>query len=215
MVHIISVARMLFTTIREAEGIDAIADEEQQFNQVTGKSLDTQFQDIGYAWERNVLRIVLAVLWRGGAIEVTHQGREYRHHTDPAYRQPFINNNAFQAASFAPREALDLNMLTDAARHYEAMTGSEVDSEEGALAQAFQRLAAEDRDMLLPLVEKMRAAQLPGIQPLAEFQETLDGVLEMPTDDRVKTLAGEGKTYDVAEAERLLRMYTDKCTVGV
>ena len=125
---------------------------------VTGKSLDTQFQGIGYAWERDVLRIVLAVLLRGGAIEVTHQGRKYRNHNDPACRQPFINNNAFRAASFAPREALDLKMLTDAARHYEAMTGSEVDIEEGALAQAFQRLAAEDRDMLRPLVEKMQSS---------------------------------------------------------
>jgi hypothetical protein len=108
-------------------------------NKVTGTSLDTQFQGIGYAWERNVRRIVLAVLLRGGAIEVTHQGRKDRNHHDPACRQPFINNNAFRAASFAPREALDLKMLTDAARHYEAMTGSEVDSEESALAQAFQR----------------------------------------------------------------------------
>ena len=173
---------------------------------VTGKSLDTPFQGIGYAWERDVLRIVLAVLLRGGAIEVTHQGRKYRNHNDPACRQPFINNNAFRTASFAPREALDLKMLTDAARHYEAMTGSEVDIEEGALAQAFQRLAAEDRDMLRPLVEKMRAAQLPGLQPLAEFQETLEGVLEMPTDDCVKTLAGEGKSYQETRA-RVQRLH--------
>jgi hypothetical protein len=54
-------------------------------------------------------------------------------------------------------------MLTDAARHYEAFTGNEVDIEEGALAQAFQRVATEDRDMLRPLTEKMRAAQLPGL----------------------------------------------------
>jgi hypothetical protein len=66
-------------------------------------------------------------------------------------------------------------MLTDAARHYEAITGSEVDIEEGALAQAFQKLAAEDRNLLLPMAEKMKVAQLPGIQYLAEFQETLDG----------------------------------------
>lgn len=175
-------------------------------NKVTGKSLDAHFQGIGYAWERDVLRIVLAVLLRGGAIEVTHQGRKYRHHNDPACRQPFLNNNAFRAASFAPREALDLRMLTDAARQYEAITGSEVDIEEGALAQAFQRLAAEDRDMLRPLAEKMRAAQLPGTDYLAEFQETLEGILEMPTDDCVKTLAGEGKSYQEARA-RVQRLY--------
>ena len=91
-------------------------------------------------------------------------------------------------------------MLTDAARHYEAITGNEVDIEEGALAQAFQRLAAEDRNMLLPLAEKMKAAQLPGTLYLAEFQETLEGILEMPTDDCVKTLAKEGKSYQEARA---------------
>jgi hypothetical protein len=169
-------------------------------NKVTGRSLDSQFQGLGYAWEREVLQLVLAVLLRGGAIEVTHQGRKYRNHNDPACRQPFSNNNAFRAASFAPREALDLRMLTDAARHYEAITGSEVDIEEGALAQAFQRLAAEDRDLLRPLAEKMKAAELPGTQSLAEFQETLEGILEMPTDDCVKTLAGEGKSYQEARA---------------
>lgn len=169
-------------------------------NKVTGKSLDTHFQGIGYAWDRDMLRIVLAVLLRGGAIEVTHQGRKYRNHNDPACRQPFINNNAFRAASFAPRESIDLKMLADAARHYEAMTGSEVDIEEGVLAQAFQSLAAEDRDMLLPLAEKVRAAQLPGMEYLTEVQETIEGILHMPTDDCVKTLAGEGKSYQEARA---------------
>ena len=182
------------------EVLDYLKREHAYGNKVTGKSLDTHFQGIGYAWERDVLRMVLAVLLRGGAIEVTHQGRKYRNHNDPACRQPFINNNAFRAASFAPREALDLKMLTDAARHYEAITGNEVDIEEGALAQAFQSIAAEDRNMLLPLAEKMKAAQLPGTPYLAEFQETLDGILEMPTDDCVKTLAGEGKSYQEARA---------------
>jgi hypothetical protein len=176
-------------------------------NKVTGKSLDTHFQGLGYAWDRDVLRIVLAVLLRGGAIEVTHQGRKYRNHNDPACRQPFINNNAFRAASFAPREALDLKMLAEAARHYEAISGNEVDIEESALAQALQRLTAEDREVLLPLLEKMRAAQLPGVEFLEEFRDTLDGILEMPTDDCVKTLAGEGKSYHETRS-RMQRLHT-------
>jgi len=182
------------------EVLDYLKREHAYGNKVTGRSLESHFQGIGYAWDRDILRIVLAVLLRGGAIEVTHQGRKYRNHNDPACRQPFTNNNAFRAASFAPREALDLRMLTEAARHYEAITGNEVDIEEGALAQAFQKLAAEDRSMLLPLTEKMRAAQLPGMPYLEEFQETIEGILEMPADDCVKTLAGEGKSYQEARA---------------
>jgi hypothetical protein len=54
--------------------------------------------------------------------------------------------------------------------------------------------------MLLPLAEKMRATQLPGPDYLAEFQETLEGILEMPGDDCVQTLAGEGQSYQEAHA---------------
>jgi hypothetical protein len=94
-------------------------------------------------------------------------------------------------------------MLTDAARHYEAITGNEVDIEEGALAQAFQRLAAEDRNMLLPLAEQMKAAQLPGTLYLASSRNARRH-LEMPTDDCVKTLAGEEKLSEArARAQHL------------
>jgi hypothetical protein len=176
-------------------------------NKVTGKMLDSHFQGIGYAWDRELLRIVLAVLLRGGAIEVTHQGRKYRNHNDPASRQAFTSHNAFRAASFAPRESLDLKMLTDAARHYETIAGSEVDIEEGALAQAFQKLAAEDREILLSLLAKMQGAHLPGTANLEEFQHTVEGILDMPNDDCVKTLAGEGKSYQ--EARTLTRRLND------
>ena len=91
-------------------------------------------------------------------------------------------------------------MLTDAARHYEAITGSEVDIEEGALAQAFQTISGRRSQFAAAAGGKMKAAELPGTQSLAEFQETLEGILEMPTDDCVKTLAGEGKSYQEARA---------------
>lgn len=187
------------------EVLDHIRREHSYGNKVTGKSLEAHFQGIGYGWERDILRLVLAVLLRGGAIEVTHQGRKYRNHNDPACREPFTNNNAFKSASYAPREALDLKMLTDATRHYEEITGKEVEIEEGAIAQAFQKLAAEDRESLLPLISRMRALGLPGVQGMEEFLEVVEGVLDMPTDDCVKTLAGEGKSYREARS-RMVRL---------
>ncbi len=167
-------------------------------NKVTGKILDAHFQGIGYGWDPDVLRIVLAVLLRGGAIEVTHQGRKHRNHNDPACRVPFTLKNAFRAASFTPRESLGLKILTAAARNYEEITGSEVDIEESAIAQAFQKLAAEDRERLLPVVANMKAYDLPGLETMVEHQQTVDGILDMATDDCVMTLAGEGKSYQKA-----------------
>ncbi|GIW91562.1 MAG: hypothetical protein KatS3mg109_1994 [Pirellulaceae bacterium] len=194
------------------EVLDYLKREHSYGNKVTGKTLDAHFGGIGYAWDRDVLRLVLAVLLRGGAIEVTHQGRKYRSHSEPACRQVFTNNNAFKAASFAPRESIDLKRLTDAARHYEEITGKEVDIEENAIAEAFKAVAAEDRQQLLPVLERMNAHQLPGTELLEEFRQTLEGILQMASDDCVKTLAGEGKTYREARQRvyRLREALTDE-----
>lgn len=174
-------------------------------NKVTGKSIETHFQGIGYGWEREIPRLVLAVLLRGGAIEVTYQGRRHRNHNDPACREPFSGQAAFRSASFAPRESLDLKMLTDAVQRYEEITGRDVDIEEGAIAQAFKHAAAEDREMLLPLVARMKALNIPGTDVMVEFMQTVQGVLEMPDDDCIKTLAGEGKAY-YANRERASKL---------
>ncbi len=194
------------------EVLDYLKREHSYGNKVTGKALEAHFSGLGYAWDRDILRLVLAVLLRGGAIEVTYQGRKYRNHSDPACRPPFTKNIAFRAASFAPREALDMKILADAARRYEQITGDEVDIEEEALAQSFKKLAADDREMLRPLLERVKAAQLPGVESLVEFQETIAGILEMPTDDCVKTLAGEGKSYQEARvrAQRLNDVLTEQ-----
>lgn len=167
-------------------------------NRVTGKMIETLFQGPGYGWDRDVIQLVLAVLLRGGAVEVTHQGRKYRNHNDPACRVPFTKVPAFRAASFAPREPIDLRTLADAARHYEEITGKEVDIEEGAIATAFKKLASEDRELLLPLGARMKALKLPGVQFMEDHLQAVEGVLEIPPDDCVKTLAGEGTSYKEA-----------------
>ena len=95
--------------------------------------LETHFSGLRYGWERESIRLGTAVLFRGGAVEVTHQGRKYRNYTEPASRPPFVNNPAFRAASFSPREALDLKVLANAARIYEEITGKDVDIEEAPI----------------------------------------------------------------------------------
>lgn len=167
-------------------------------NKITGKMLEAHFQGLGYGWDRDVIQLVLAVLLRGGAVEVTHQGRKYRNHNDPACRVPFSKVPAFRAASFAPREPIDLRTLADAARHYEEITGKEVDIEEGAIAASFKKLASEDKEMLLPLVARMKALNLPGVEFMENHFQAVEGILDMPPDDCVKTLAGEGKSFKEA-----------------
>jgi hypothetical protein len=175
--------------------LDYLRREHAYGNKVTGKMLETHFGGLNFGWELESIRLGIAILFRGGAMEVSHQGRKYRHYTEPAARQPFQSNPAFRAASFSPREALDLKVLAIAARMYEELTGKDVNIEEGAIAQAFKQAAAADREKLVPLGARLTALHLPGAELVQEQLRWVEGILDSPPDDCVKTLAFEGKTY--------------------
>ncbi|MEJ5200407.1 MAG: BREX system P-loop protein BrxC, partial [Anaerolineae bacterium] len=177
------------------EVADYLAQEHSYGNKVTGRVLEARFGGIGYGWEAEMLWLVTATLLRGGAIEVTYQGRRYRNHLDPQARVPFSGANAFRSASFAPRKAPDLPTLVKAARRFEELTGEEVDVEESAIAQAFQKLARQELEALLPVEATVRAYRIPVGNVLSEYHTTLETVLNSASDDCVNMLAGEGESF--------------------
>lgn len=177
------------------EAADYLAQEHSYGNKVTGRSLEGRFGGIGYGWEAEMLWLVTATLLRGGAIEVTYQGRRYRNHLDPQARIPFSGANAFRSASFAPRKAPDLPTLVKAARRFEELTGEEADVEESAIAQAFQKLARQELEALLPVEATVRAHRIPVGAVLGEYHTTLETVLNSASDDCVNMLAGEGESF--------------------
>ena len=181
-------------------------------NKVTGGQIADYFGGIGYGWEREVVRLVLAVLFRAGSIEVTHQGRRYRNYQEPQARTPLTNNTAFKSASFAPRESIDLKTLTSAVRNLEDMLGREVDVEESAIANEFQKMARAEKESVLPALAQAQAHRLPVSERLREWCETLDTVLGSQPDDCVRMLAGEGKSFrELREGALRIRTFlTDK-----
>lgn len=188
------------------EVLDYLKGEHEYGNKVTGKDVDANFQGIGYGWDRDMLRLVLAVLLRAGVIEVGHQGRRYRNHSDAQCRTPFSNNTAFRSASFAPRESIGLKILTTAVQHLEDLTGEEVDVEEGAIASAFKKIVDEELELLLPIEATVRAHSLPVSAQLSEYRGTLESAKAAASDDCVRILAGEGKSFrEAREAARQIR----------
>ena len=180
------------------EVADYLAREHAYGNKVTGRDLENHFGGITYGWERDVLWLALATLLRGGAVEVTYQGRRFRNHLDAQARVPFAATNAFRAASFAPRKAPDLKTLVAAARRFESLTGEEVDVDETAIALAFQRLARAELDSLLPLEAIVQVHKIAVGPLLQEYRATLETVLSSASDDCVNMLAGEGTSLQSA-----------------
>jgi len=97
-------------------------------------------------------------------------------------------------AAFAPRESIGLQTLVEAVRAYEGLTGDEVDVEEGAIAQAFKKLAADEMQALLPVIASARANSLSVANELEEYRETLIGIQSAASDDCVRILVGEGSS---------------------
>ena len=178
------------------ELLDFITNKHSYGEKATGKDIENYFGGFGYGWERDVLRVVLAALFRGGVIEVTYQGRRYTSYSDPASHQPFVKNIAFKAASFAPsKQPIDLKILTDAARNYEEITGSDVNVEKEAVAQAFKKLVKDEEEKLTPIRATINAQNLPGMDFVGEYAKYLEGVLGSDPEDCVKMLASDKLSF--------------------
>jgi hypothetical protein len=194
------------------EILDYIKRECAYGNKVTGKILEEHFSGIGYGWERDIVKLVLAVLLRAGSVEVTHQGRRLRNYQEPQARAAFASVPSFRSASFSPRESIGLKTLTTAVQQLERLTGEEVDIEEGAIAARFKKLADEEMAVLLPLAATVQANRLPGDDAVEQYRQTLIGIQNSASDDCVRILAGEGESF--IESRKIIRQMRERVEQG-
>jgi len=182
------------------EVLDYLASEASYGNKESrmGKALEKRFGGLGYGWDRDMLRLILAVLFRAGTIEVTHQGNRFHNYQEPLSRTPFTNNVAFRSSLFSPRESVDLKTLTLAVEQLEELIGEEVDVEEGAIATAFKKLAGDELEKLLPLKATAEAHNLPVLPMIIDFQNTLNGIQSSASDDCVRILTDTGEIFQEA-----------------
>jgi hypothetical protein len=181
-----------------------------------GKALERRFGGTPYGWERDMLRLILATLFRAGEIEVTYQGNRFHNYQDPASRSPFTSNLAFRSSLFSPRQSVGLKTLTQAVQQLEDLTGEEVDVEEGAIAAAFKKVATEELERLYQLKATAEAHRLPILPMLSEYQQTLMGIQASVSDDCVRILTENGKDFgETRDKVRKLRESLTSEAIGV
>ena len=181
-----------------------------------GKALEKRFGGTPYGWERDMLRLILATLFRAGEIGVTYQGNRFYNYQDPASRTPFTSNPAFRSSLFSPRQSVGLKTLTQAVQQLEDLTGEEVDVEEGAIATAFKKVASEELEKLYPLKATAEAHRLPILSMVSEDQQTLAGIQSLASDDCVRILTENGKDFgETRDKVRKLRELLNAEAIGV
>lgn len=189
------------------EILDYLVREQANGNRETrvGKALESHFGGLGYGWERDMLRLVLATLFRAGAIDVRYDGKLYESYLDAAARAPFTNNTTFRGALFTPAKRIDLATLKKAVLSYEELTGQTVDMEKGAISTALKKLAEEEAKLLVAVQAQAQASRLPGPAAIDDYQTTLKGIQTGGADECVRILAGEGRSLK-DERDRMKRL---------
>jgi len=154
-----------------------------------GRSLEQRFSHAPYGWERDMLRLVLAVLFRAGVIEVSFGGQKFDSFTEARSREPFVNNTRFKSARFTPVKPIDLKTLTQAVHCYEGLTGKTTEVEKSAIAAAAKTFAEEELKQVLPVEAQVRAHGLPMISAVEAYREELESITGGSADDCVSILA--------------------------
>ena len=189
-----------FVINSEAEVVKEVLDhlnrEYGQGNRETraGKALEAHFGGLGYGGDQDVLRLVLAVLFRAGAIETSFGGQRFDSYKDPASHEAFTNIRTFRSALFTPATIIDIKTLTSAVERFEEITGGTVDVDKNAIASAFKQFAENELRELLPIEERIKANSLPGLDRFEKVKEILPQVRKGTAEEVVSTLVGEGKS---------------------
>ncbi len=170
----------------------------------SGKALETWFSGAPYGWERDMLRLILAVLFRAGVIEVSFGGQTFNSYSDPRSWEPFVNNTKFKSAVFTPVKPIDLKTLTQAVHCLEALTGKTVDVEKSVISMAAkQYVEAEINEVVIPIMAKAETLNLPVVPVIKEYIETLKSIEKGSADDSINLLVGSA-TY-LKESRKRMR----------
>ena len=192
-----------------AEVLDHLLGEHSYGNRdsLSGKALLKKFGGIGYGWDGDVLRLILAILFRAGAIEVNSGGQKFDSPIEPRSREPFTNNTKFKSAQFTPVKPVDLQTLKRAVETYENLTGGSLEMERNAIADGVRVFAEQELRRLTPIEVQVQSLRLPVSDTLRQYRELLDSFGEVSADDCVTAFAGSGTT--LKEAKTVLRRLTE------
>lgn len=194
------------------EVLDYLVNEQSYGNKDSryGKALEKHFGGIGYGWDRDMIRLLLAVLFRAGSIEVTTGGQKYDSYKEPASRGALTSNPTFKSALFTPIKPIDLKTLRKAVECYESLTGETVAMDKDSIAEAFKQLAAEELKAITPVEIQAKTNKLP-VQRLEEYRDSLQTIGTSTADECVATLAGGGVSLKESkdQLKRLRDVLTD------
>jgi len=146
--------------------------------QESGRKLEETFGGMGYAWDRDLIRLALAALYRAGQIEITFDGSTYRNYQESQSWAALTNNTKFRSAIFIERGVPPtLQDLVSASDLYHQLTGEpEPDVNEAIIVGKFKELAARDFRDVVAFHSLAIANDLPVESDLNEYRTQIEAI---------------------------------------
>lgn len=167
----------------------------------TGRTLEDHFLSPPFGWESDVLRVVLAGLFRGGAVRITTRMKTYEDYTEQQSWPALTRTIDFRNATFAPQTAVDIPDLVKAREAYTALTGEDVDVDQQKISQALSEFISSERADLAELIAQSTAERLPVTEVLKGYLQELNAIESKEAQKRVMFLAEEGAALKTQREE--------------
>ncbi|WP_336364924.1 BREX system P-loop protein BrxC [Halalkalicoccus salilacus] len=171
--------------IAEARISSEVGDEIQRREKAgedrTGNDLIDHFAEPPYGWNREVVRLAAAVLFRNGSIIPTYKERTYGTYTEDGAQELFTQVTKFKSTSFDERETVDVETRTDAKQLLDRLFDRKIKSTDQAVDEGIRNEANDWISTTSTLLSQLRRVDFPLADDIDQFQTRFNNLLQQPT----------------------------------
>ena len=152
------------------EVADEIDDRLRRGKGTTGSDLRDVFEAAPYGWNRNAVRLGVAMLFRNGAVLPSYKERVYEDYTDEQAQSLFTGIRKFDSTSFEKQEGVDPEDRRKARTLLDRLFDEKVSDTVPDVASGINEMCAQWSERANTLEQEARKASFPLTAEITEFK---------------------------------------------
>lgn len=163
---------------------DELDDRIRRGEETTGKALRDVFESAPYGWNRNAVRLGIAMLFRNGAVVANYKERVYASYTDSEAQSLFTGIRKFNSTSFGKQEEIDPSDRRAARSLLDKVYDKKVQDTVPEVAGGIEEASETWRERAETLEREGRKSSFPLTSEVTELKTYLDSIIGKQTDAR-------------------------------
>lgn len=167
------------------EVADEIDDRVRRGESTSGKDLRDIFESAPYGWNRNAVRLGVAMLFRQSAVVVNYKERIYASYTESDAQSLFTGIRKFNSTTFEPQTGPEPSERRNARKLLDKLFNKKVQDTVPEVGNGIEDACETWRQRTRNLEEKGRNCSFPLTGELTELKTYLDSIAGKQTDGRI------------------------------